>query len=393
MSQATAATLHLITGEYPPQFGGVSDYTRSVAVGLAAAGASVHIWCPATTEPDETPAASGVTVHRSAGRWCRPDLARLDRELDQLPGPRRLIVQWVPQAYGHRSLNVGFCAWVRRRAGRGDTVDLMVHEAFLAFGEGGWKQDLAAVVHRLMVSLLLSRARRVWVSIPAWGEALGPYCFWRRPLNFEWLPVPSGVPTIDDANSVEATRRGIADEAPLVVGHFSTYESQVRRSLAALVPALLEREPAVTLLLLGRGSDAFRLSLSAAHPALAHRIKATGVLDARLLSLSLQACDMVVQPYPDGASSRRTTLMTALAHGVPVVTTEGRLSEPLWRASGAVRVVPANDDQALLQASLELCADKEERGRLSSAGRALYSARFDIGLTVQAFLSEPSRAA
>ena len=32
MSIGPAATWHVITGEYPPQSGGVSDYTLSVAV-------------------------------------------------------------------------------------------------------------------------------------------------------------------------------------------------------------------------------------------------------------------------------------------------------------------------------------------------------------------------
>ena len=29
------ATVHLVTGEFPPQFGGVSEYTAAVAAGLA----------------------------------------------------------------------------------------------------------------------------------------------------------------------------------------------------------------------------------------------------------------------------------------------------------------------------------------------------------------------
>ncbi len=36
---------HLITCEYPPQFGGVSDYSGQVASGLRAAGADVSVWC------------------------------------------------------------------------------------------------------------------------------------------------------------------------------------------------------------------------------------------------------------------------------------------------------------------------------------------------------------
>ena len=42
-------TWHIITGEYPPAPGGVSDYTEAVAAGLAAAGDEVHVWCPAAS--------------------------------------------------------------------------------------------------------------------------------------------------------------------------------------------------------------------------------------------------------------------------------------------------------------------------------------------------------
>jgi hypothetical protein len=38
---------HVITPEYPPMLGGVSDYTQSIAKGLAAQGDEVHVWCPA----------------------------------------------------------------------------------------------------------------------------------------------------------------------------------------------------------------------------------------------------------------------------------------------------------------------------------------------------------
>src|SRR5690606_13687540 len=50
---------HLITGEFPPAPGGVSDYTAAVALGLAAAGDAGDVWCPA---PGASPR-PGVTVH------------------------------------------------------------------------------------------------------------------------------------------------------------------------------------------------------------------------------------------------------------------------------------------------------------------------------------------
>ena len=39
----TGVTWQVITGEYPPQPGGVGDYTAQVAAGLAAAGDEVHV--------------------------------------------------------------------------------------------------------------------------------------------------------------------------------------------------------------------------------------------------------------------------------------------------------------------------------------------------------------
>src|SRR5690606_9406972 len=192
---------HLITGEFPPAPGGVSDYTAAVALGLAAAGDAVDVWCPA---PGASPG-PGVTVHPIAGQWDARDLRRLDAELDRCPRPRRLLVQWVPHAFGRRSLNVAFCRWIRRRGRRGDWIELMVHEPFLAFREGSFKQDVGAAVHRVMAMLLLSVAQRVWVSIPAWAVCLRPWALGRR-IPFQWMPVPSNVPVVSDPIAVAELR-------------------------------------------------------------------------------------------------------------------------------------------------------------------------------------------
>src|SRR5262249_40403033 len=154
------------TSEYPPQCGGVSDYTANLARALAAAGEEVHVWCPPAGGRSDCP---GITVHASLGRIFPGDLFRVSAELDAYPGPRRLLVQWVPHGYGWRSMNVPFCLWLNQRARRrGDCLELMVHEPFLAFREGSALQDAVAAVHRIMTVLLLSAAPRVWLSIPEW---------------------------------------------------------------------------------------------------------------------------------------------------------------------------------------------------------------------------------
>lgn len=381
--QLTEGGVHLITGEFPPALGGVSDYSLQIAAGLARMGAAVHVWCPDAPGPRLDP--PGVAVHRVAGGWHRRDLAAIDRELDATRAPRRLLVQWVPHAFGRRSLNVDFCRWVQRRARAGDIVELMVHEPFLAFGEGGLRQHAAAAVHRLMAVLLLGAARRAWVSIPAWEQALRPWAY-RRDLSFCWLPVPSGIPVARDEDAVRSVKRALAGDGP-VFGHFSTYGRDACAALTEIIPVLRSRAPGSTVLLLGRSGDRFAELLRERLGSQAARVHATGPLDPRLLSIHLQACSVLVQPYSDGATTRRTTLMAALEHGVPVATTWGRLSEAFWRESEAITVVAAGDHQRLADAALALAGDCDRAARQAAAGRRLYDDRFHVRHSIAALRS------
>lgn len=373
-------TWHILTGEYPPLTGGVADYSRLVAGGLASCGDGVHVWCPEL--PGMAPPSPGVEVHSVLGSIAPSNLGRLARELERFDAPRRLLVQWVPHAWGWRSMNLPLCEWLWRRARQGDEIDVIVHEAFLAFGEGGLRQQAAAGIHRLMVVALLRAARRVWVTIPAWEAALRPYA--PRRVRFACLPVPSTVPFVRDEEGVMAAKAACAGPGELLAGHFGAYEPWTVSALESIAGALASG--GVHLLLLGRGCDAARQAIVArnARPEVAARLHAPGIMDPGALSLHLQACDLLVQPYADGASGRRTTLMAALAHARPVLTTTGRLSEPVWGESGAVAAVPAGDAGAMLDALLRLVADRAERERLAQAGRALYDERFDIRHTIAA---------
>lgn len=376
---------HFITCEYPPRVGGVGDHTRLVAEGLAAAGDRVHVWCPATDgASEESP--RGVNVRRELGEFSPADLRRAGRMLDEFDAPRRLLVQWVPHGYGYRSMNVWLCLWLWARARvRGDEVTLVVHEPFLAFGEGSRRQDAVALVHRLMTIVLLSSARRVWTTIPEWARRLRPYALGRR-VPFGWLPVPSTTPEAvgSESEEVAAIRSCYAPEGTTLVGHFGTYGVLVARPLSRLLPRLLSDNEGCAVLLLGQGSVSMREELLRSRPELASRVHAAGALPPEELSRHLAACDLLLQPYPDGVSARRTSAMAGLAHGLPVVTTKGALTEPLWEESGAVALAHAGDDDALLGEVRKLLASREARARLSAAARTLYRERFDLPHTIAA---------
>jgi glycosyltransferase involved in cell wall biosynthesis len=373
---------HLLTGEFPPKPGGVGDYTARLAEALVANGRDVHVWCPADGAGTGAP---GVAVHNVLGSLSLRDLRRADRLLDRFPSPRRLLVQWVPHAFGYRSMNLHFCLWVWKRAAvDGDEVEVMVHEPFLPFS-GPARLRAVAGVHRAMTLTLLRATARIWLSIPAWERKLEPYLL-GRDVEMRWLPVPSNIVPVQDHEAVKELRSALT-AAPVLLGHFGTYGPWISEQLRVAIGRILESDPSASVLLLGRNGDEFREILVRGAPRLAARLHAPGALSPSDLSLHLQACDIMIQPFPDGISTRRGTTMACLAHGLPIVSTVGELTESLWVGSESAALVPAGDATALADAVLDLVSDGDRRASLRLAAKRYYDEHFAMSHTVGMLLS------
>jgi glycosyltransferase involved in cell wall biosynthesis len=254
----------------------------------------------------------------------------------------------------------------------------MFHEVAYPHGRAySLAENVLALVTRRMAAIVSWRAQRIFVSIPGWRpvveSAVG------KTLPLEWLPIPSSVPVVDDEAGVAIVRSRVA-QGHRLVGHLGTYGRLICPLLRSALPALLVAADC-RVLLLGRGGERFKDDLIAAHPELTGRIAASGALAPEDLSRHVSACDLMLQPYPDGVSSRRTSVMVALAHGRAVVTTFGDLSEPLW-SGGDVVLAPVDRPDELAAAAVSLIADDARLRDLGVRGRALYAERFDMRHTV-----------
>jgi glycosyltransferase involved in cell wall biosynthesis len=375
------APWHLMTCEFPPAIGGVSDHSRVLADTAAARGLDVHVWAPSGAGADP-----GVEVHDSLGSFSAADLDRTDCLLDRFAHPRRIVLQWVPHGYGRRGLNVRFSRWISHRAGRGDELDVIVHEPFVDFTGRSWMQPARAVVQRYMARNVLRAARRVWLSIPGWENRLDARWLGltARPLV---LPVPGTVRVNADATAVARLRTRLLDRGGRhLVGYFGAGGPYAEHALAVTLKALRSRTD-MSFVCFGRGSEevAARVSRLIAGPA--GTLPATGALTPAELSQHLQACDVLLQPYEDGVSGRRTTTISALEHGLPVATTFGRLSESFWRGTQAIATVPADTPGSLADAVVGLLEpDRHHRARASA--RALYQERFDPAVALRPLFAD-----
>jgi glycosyltransferase involved in cell wall biosynthesis len=364
---------HILTSEYPPDVGGVSDYTRQVAEGLAHTGEEVHVWCP---RPATTRGNACLRVHPLLGRIRPSDLRRVGDQLDAFAAPRRLLVQWVPHGFGYHSMNVWFCLWLLRRSMSGDVVELMVHEAYSDFRRGPLRHVVMACIQRVMTVLLLLTASRVWIATPAWERRLRAYALGRK-VSITWLPVPGCVSPRPAAMSY-VVRRRYAAEGTILIGHFGSFGRDVTTLLEACLPGVITHAAQPSLLFLGNGSDVYRDRLRQQYPQWAARIHSTGYVPASLLAEHIAACDLFLQPYPDGITARRTTAMACLSQGRPIVTTYGASTEPFWAKSGAVALGAVRDPAECVAAVAALIEDPQRRQTLGTHGRALYLHTFDV---------------
>lgn len=356
---------HIVTCEYPPQIGGVSDFVSGLARSLAAS-TPVHVWAPHTE--GDTPATDGVIVHRTLGTFAPADCLRTGRLLDAAGRPR-LFVQWVPHGYGYKSLNVPFATWLTWRAlVCGNELHLMVHEPYMRVS---WppRHVLAATVQKLMLWMLGHAASHVWLSTDGWRPWVAPFIGRSTPISV--MPVSS---PIEPRTGVDVAADTRPPHTPLVVGHFSTYSPVVTVLLERALRTLLDGCDA-HVRLIGRDSERFARAFVERHPAFAGRIHAVGTQPLSAVPGELAACDLMLQPYPDGITARNTSALAALAFGLPVVSNRGPLTESFWNDAGAALLAAAPNATLLAEQALAAVRDPALRHRVARAGATVYTTR------------------
>src|SRR5205823_14312206 len=165
-------------------------------------------------------------------------------------------------------------------------------------------------------------AEGLFVSIPEWRRVLLRFAPTR---SIEWLPVPSNAAQTRDDECARTVRARIVAgrDTSALIGHFGSCDGPIAPLLRETLKILLRADPRRLALLIGRGGDAFAAGFAKEHADLATQLIATGDLSADAAAAHIAACDLLVQPYIDGISCRRSSAIAGLALGTPVVSCLG----------------------------------------------------------------------
>ncbi|MCZ7567201.1 MAG: glycosyltransferase family 4 protein [Ardenticatenaceae bacterium] len=310
--------LLFVTGEYPPLAGGIADYTYHLAHALAASGVEVDVLTSRNVGPQPGGRVRVFATIRDWGLGILPTIRRLARGYDLVH------IQYQAANFQLKGA-ISLVPDLLRLIGGPPTVttfhDLRVPYLFPK-----------AARLRLLAVRRLARASAGVITTNEEDEAtlrewrVAPLA--RIPLGTNIPPV---LPPHFDRDAWRA-RWGVTPEQFLVAHFGFVNTSKGIPDLLRAQDRLLRTGQPVKVIFLGEklgASDLTNATHLAEIEALIEELHLdagwtiwTGPLPSEEIAAGLHASDVVCLPYRDGASLRRTTLITALAHGRPVVSTQ-----------------------------------------------------------------------
>jgi glycosyltransferase involved in cell wall biosynthesis len=344
-------TIAVVIAVRPSQADGIRDHTERLVESLRRGGATVHVLArparPWTLRLLRTDPGTGLAL----------------RDLDAV------VVQYNPFWYGRRGFAPGLpltLLGLRLRARRA-TLALLVHENYIDVRD--WRTALMGSWQWLQLLGLQAISHVGFGTITRWTECLRRS--WPlRPAHH--LPVGSNFPDGRAGRAAGRDRVG-ADDAALVLAVFGlSHPGRLEDHIVAAARAVAGTGRRVILVNLGSGA--------AGREPIADGVEvlSPGYVEPDEVTELLAATDLFLAAYADGVSTRRGTVMAALQHGLPVVGTEGHLTDTVLReARDALRLTPVGDPEQFAAAVKALAEDPAERRRLGDAGRRLYEEHFD----------------
>jgi glycosyltransferase involved in cell wall biosynthesis len=276
--------------------------------------------------------------------------------------PDWVVLQYNPFRYGRAGFAPALLGDAIRLKRAGVPLLVMVHEAWVTMAD--WRLTLMGLWQRLQLRCLVHFADATTTSTEALAREIGA--------GSVHLPVASNIPPVPISRAEARSLLDLDDVLAVALfgrAHWSRSLGHAETAIAALAESLGTEKLAV----LNLGADAPQPTLP---PGI--RLISPGRQDERQLSVGLTASDLVLLPFVDGVSTRRGTLMAALAHGRAVVGLAGENTDSILAGDpDAVTLAPVGDPTAFARAAVDVASDPGRRAALGDAGRCLYRSQFD----------------
>ena len=345
-----------VTGEYPPMLGGVGRFTAELARALHAQSAQIAVLTD--RQVTATAQTDSVRVLAQTGGWGW-------RLLTDIPACARAVgadwvhIQYQTAAYGmHPAINA-LPYFLRRHGFRSAWTyhDLRIPYLFPKAGDR---------LRHWVTRLPLRAVDAVVVTNQSDWESVRQQT---RPDQLHRIPIGSDIESRQFSDAERSQRRAARgyDSEQLVLGYFGFLNaSKGGLTLVETLAALVRQGRDAHLLMIGERVGASdetnfsylqRVEASIAEQGLGSRVQWTGHQSDAEVAADFNAIDVLVMPYEDGMSLRRSTLTAALANGCAIVTTYPQAPTPELTPDSDLLLVPPQDSAATAAAVARIAED------------------------------------
>jgi len=311
----------IITARIPPSHCGVGDYSVQLAHELVSQGHEVTLICG--KEQAGTSDEPGIRIRNVVSSWGIFGIRSLLAELP-LRKPDLILVNWVPHLYAPKGTNLGLALAMVLAKIDGARIHTIVHEPYVELTRPSF--FITGPIQRLALGILTWCSAAVLVTIQPWVQMLKAK-YKKAADKIFWVPVGSNIPVAPVTVTERDHYRSELGMVPtdVALGVFSL--GGAGKDLPCLTEAMKAMNKARI--------PCFWIFIGVTDEEFAEKFPklknvphyCTGYLATETVSRWLQSIDLFVAAFDDGVSTRRTSVIAALAHGVPTVTTVGHLTD------------------------------------------------------------------
>ena len=353
----------LLTPALPPKMDGIGDYTARLAVTLSSDHTVSILYCDQNACPtpiENIPISKGYVFENPKSVL---NVGTLAKEFS----PDWLIVQYNPFSYGRRGFNPYLPAMVKNIQKQGIRVGVMVHEPYVPVLD--WKNAVMTTYQRWQLRGMVKQADAVFVSGEAWKSYIQN---WTNGKTITHLPVGSNIP-FHVVDRLEAREWSGIGQNTFTVGLFGSNHISLQNSFTVnAVKRMLEKGMPVQVVYIGAHGKDLKAQFQEI-PFLD-----LGKLDADMVSTGLACMDMFATSFIDGISTRRTTVMAALEHGIPILGTKGHHTDSIFiqENNHSLILADAHNSAEFAEKALMIAESDKIRSTIGPNGSALFQKNF-----------------
>ncbi|HBB32222.1 MAG TPA: hypothetical protein DDZ80_23720 [Cyanobacteria bacterium UBA8803] len=366
------AKIVILTAKVHPHICGVGDYSINLAT-YCQTQLNINIdliveqGCQASSEP--------VTILPYVESWSKPGLQKLFTFLDT-QNVETVILQYTPWLYSPKGFVPDLLDFWKQCTKRFQTL-LIAHETYSWFLKypGTW---LLGILQQYVLRELVRSSDRVFSGSEPYLHRLKRFS--NHPERIHYLPIPNNIlfQRLTRTHKQELRQKLAILPEHMVLTLFGCIGSIWQPWISALDSCLLQNKYPVVWLLLGNAQS---LSLPFQNPVIR-----PGYLSQTEFSHYLQLSSLMLMPHEFGISAKRTSLMSALEHGIPVIGTDGMLTDSFFRKLPSIVLSPDHNYSKFEQQILNSLTQLPSLHQLAQRTQDYYKQHLSWSVVTQTLL-------